>query len=107
MTQFLLLASGVIIACVLSNKLTNKLGMPTLLAFILLGMFLGSDGVAKIHFDNYLLTQEICTLALIFIMFYGGFGTSWKAAKPASMMPSATEQASFTVDMIRLGLRAP
>ena len=85
MTQFLLIASGVIIACVLSNKLTNKLGMPTLLAFILLGMFLGSDGVAKIHFDNYLLTQEICTIALIFIMFYGGFGTSWSAAKPVAV----------------------
>ena len=37
MTQFLLLTSLVIVACVLSNKLTSKLGMPTLLAFILLG----------------------------------------------------------------------
>lgn len=82
MTQFLLLASLVIVACVLSNKLTSKLGMPTLLAFILLGMFFGSDGPLKFHFDNYLLTQEICSLALIFIMFYGGFGTSWSAAKP-------------------------
>jgi len=82
LTQFLLLASLVIVACVLSNKLTSKLGMPTLLAFILLGMFFGSDGLVNIHFDNYLLTQEICSIALIFIMFYGGFGTKWSEAKP-------------------------
>ena len=85
MTQFLLLASAVIIACVVSNKLTSKLGMPTLLAFILLGMFFGSDGLVQIQFDNYILTQDICTVALIFIMFYGGFGTSWKAAKPIAV----------------------
>ena len=85
MTQFLLMISLVIIACVLSNKLTSKLGMPTLLAFILLGMFFGSDGPVNIHFDDYLLTQEICTIALIFIMFYGGFGTSWSAAKPVAV----------------------
>ncbi len=85
MTEFLLLASAIIIACVVSNRLTHKLGLPTLLAFILLGMFLGSDGVAKIHFDNYHLTQEICTIALIFIMFYGGFGTNWGEAKPIAV----------------------
>lgn len=85
MTQFLLMASIVILACVLCNKVSSKLGVPTLLAFILLGMFFGSDGVVKIHFDNYLLAQEICTLALIFIMFYGGFGTKWSEAKPIAL----------------------
>lgn len=33
------MAAIVIIACVLCNKASSKLGVPTLLAFILLGMF--------------------------------------------------------------------
>ena len=53
-----------------------------LLAFILLGMFFGSDGVVKIPFSNYALAEQICSVALIFIMFYGGFGTKWSEAKP-------------------------
>lgn len=84
MTLILLIAAIVIIACVLCNKLSSKLGVPTLLAFILLGMFFGSDGLVKIPFDNYLLAEDICTLALIFIMFYGGFGTKWSEARPVA-----------------------
>ena len=84
MTHLLLLSALVILACVLCNKLSSKLGVPTLLAFILLGMFFGSDGVVKIPFDNYGLAQNICSFALIFIMFYGGFGTNWKVARPVA-----------------------
>ena len=41
MNLFLLLSAIVILACVLCNRLSSKLGVPTLLAFILLGMFFG------------------------------------------------------------------
>ena len=85
MTHLLLLSALVILACVLCNKLSSKLGVPTLLAFILLGMFFGSDGVVKIPFDNYGLAQNICSFALIFIMFYGGFGTSMREARPVAV----------------------
>ena len=84
MPVYLLLAAIVIFACVFLNKLSSKLGIPTLLAFILLGMFFGSDGIVKIHFDNYEFAEQICSVALIFIMFYGGFGTNWKEAKPVA-----------------------
>ena len=45
MPVYILIASVVIIACIILNKVTNKLGIPMLLAFILLGIFFGSDGV--------------------------------------------------------------
>ena len=53
-----------------------------LLFFIALGLFFGSDGVVKIPFENYAFAEQICSIALIFIMFYGGFGTNWEEAKP-------------------------
>lgn len=81
----LTIVAVVIIACVLCNKLTNKIGIPMLLAFILLGVAFGSDGIFKIHFDNFEFVEQLCTVALIFIMFYGGFGTSWKEAKPVAV----------------------
>ncbi|MEE1315350.1 MAG: potassium/proton antiporter [Faecalimonas sp.] len=84
MASLLLLVAIVIFACIALNKISSKLGIPMLLAFILLGMFFGSDGVVKIPFDNYSFAEQICSVALIFIMFYGGFGTNWKEAKPVA-----------------------
>ncbi len=79
---YLLLAAVVLITCVGFNKLSSKLGIPVLLAFILLGMLFGAEGVVKIPFDNYAFAGQICAVALIFIMFYGGFGTKWSEARP-------------------------
>ena len=80
----LLLVALIIIICVLGNKISNKIGMPVLLVFILLGMFFGSDGIVKIKFDNYYFAEQVCSIALLFIMFYGGFGTKWEEAKPVA-----------------------
>ena len=81
----LLITAVVILICVFLNKLSGRLGIPALLAFILAGMFFGTDGVGKIPFDNYVMAEQICSIALIFIMFYGGFGTKWEAAKPVAV----------------------
>ena len=56
----LLLSAAVIIICVLANKLSNKIGMPVLIAFIALGMVFGSDGILKIPFENYSFAEQIC-----------------------------------------------
>ena len=56
-----------------------------LLAFILLGMVFGSEGLVQIDFADFGFAETICSIALIFIMFYGGFGTRWKTAKPAAL----------------------
>lgn len=72
-------------ACILANKLSSRLGVPVLLLFILLGIVFGSDGLFKIQFDNYEITESLSSVALIFIMFYGGFGTCWRVAKPVAL----------------------
>ncbi len=84
MTSYILLVSAVILLCVSLKKVSNKLGVPMLLAFILLGMVFGTDGILKIPFDNFKIAEQICSVSLIFIMFYGGFGTNWRHAKPAA-----------------------
>lgn len=89
----LLVTSVIILLCVFFNNISQRLGFPMLLAFIVLGMLFGSDGFIKIDFDNYAMAETVCSTALIFIMFYGGFGTKWKEAKPvatiAMLMSSA------------------
>lgn len=81
----LFMVAAVVLICVLLNRFTQKFGIPMLLAFILLGVVFGTDGILKIPFEDYEFAEKICSIALIFIMFYGGFGTNWKQAKPVAI----------------------
>ncbi|OEJ13225.1 K+/H+ antiporter [Brachyspira hampsonii] len=80
----ILLSSIIIILCIIVSKISTKVGVPSLLLFLVLGMIFGTDGLLKIQFDDYRVAEQLCTITLIFIMFYGGFGTNWKAAKPVA-----------------------
>ena len=85
MAIYILVVAVVILICLFFSKISNKLGVPMLLVFIFLGMLFGSDGIFKIQFDNYSFAEQICSVSLIFIMFYGGFGTNWKSAKKVAV----------------------
>lgn len=84
MTKLMIISGLVLIICITSTKVVYRFGVPILLIFIVLGMLFGSDGIVGIYFDNYELTSKLCSLGLVFIMFYGGFGTNWRLAKPIS-----------------------
>lgn len=85
MAIMLLLCCVVILSCIIANRFSSKFGMPALLCFMALGMIFGSDGLLKISFNDYTMTEQLCTVALIFIMFYGGFGTKWQTARPVAV----------------------
>lgn len=85
MDLMLLFVALVIFACIGFQYWSGKIGVPGLFLFIVLGMLCGSDGIFKIPFENYEIANNICSFALIFIMFYGGAGTKWSAAKPVAV----------------------
>ncbi|MCL1881750.1 MAG: potassium/proton antiporter [Oscillospiraceae bacterium] len=85
MEQLLLLASVIVLISIFLCKGMYRFGVPSLLIFILIGMALGSDGLGGIYFDNFLLTQNISSIALAIIMFFGGFGTKWSTARPIAV----------------------
>lgn len=75
MSLIILFCSIVIFSCIITNKFSNKLGMPSLVFFMFLGILFGSDGILKISFSDYDLTSKLCSIGLLFIIFYGGFCT--------------------------------
>jgi cell volume regulation protein A len=52
--------------------------MPALLLFLVIGMLAGSEGIGGIAFDDAGLAQSLSVLALMFILFSGGFDTVWQ-----------------------------
>ena len=83
--EYLLLIGVVIMICIISSKFIEKIAVPSLLIFLALGMCFGENGIFKIPFDNYALADIICSVSLVFIMFYGGFGTNTEEAKPVAV----------------------
>ena len=85
MNGYLLLMGIVIIICVGLHRFTEKIQIPSLLIFIGLGMCFGINGIFRIDFSNYEASEMICSVCLIFVMFYGGFGTSMREARPVAV----------------------
>ena len=99
-TVGILLAAAVIFLCIAADKFSGKFGMPALLLFMGIGMIFGSDGIFKIPFDNYVIAEKVCTVALSLIMFYGGFNTNWKAAKNIALKASLLSTAGVVITAI-------
>lgn len=71
-----------IMLSILASKLSSRVGVPSLLLFLLVGMLAGSEGIGGIHFDNPRLVQTVGVIALIYILFSGGLDTNWKSIRP-------------------------
>lgn len=80
--NIILISSILLIASIIANKASFKLGIPTLILFLLVGMLAGSEGIGKIYFDDPHTAQLLGVVALNFILFSGGMDTKWESVKP-------------------------
>jgi potassium/hydrogen antiporter len=74
--------STLIILSILTIKLSNRFGIPSLVLFLAIGMIAGSDGLGGITFDNPSLVRSLGITALALILFSGGLDTEWSAVRP-------------------------
>lgn len=79
---FLLFFSILLIACIVSSKVSDRFGIPSLVVFLAVGMLAGSDGLLGLSFDNRQIAQDVGTIALIFILYAGGLDTNLKSIRP-------------------------
>lgn len=75
--QILIGVSILLLVAVLASKASSRLGVPSLLLFLLIGMLAGSEGPGGIPFDDAQLAQTLGVIALVFILFAGGLDTDW------------------------------
>jgi cell volume regulation protein A len=74
--------STLVILSILTIKLSNRFGIPSLVLFLAIGMLAGSDGPGGIAFDNAPLVRSLGITALVLILFSGGLDTEWSAVRP-------------------------
>lgn len=102
MVKYLVVIAVIIFICVFLNKVSSRVGVPVLLLFIFLGMFFGVN--EDFSAESYSYVEHICSIALIFIMFYGGFGTRWKSARPVAVEAGLLATAGVVLTAGVLGL---
>ena len=72
----------ILIIAVLSCKTSDKIGLPVLVGFILIGMAIGR----WFGFEDISDAEQICNFSLMLIIFTGGFQTNFAEAKPVLAM---------------------
>ena len=102
--NILLVGSVLIFISVLAGKTSLRIGVPTLLLFLAIGMLAGSEGIGEIHFDNPGAAQFIGIVALNFILFSGGFETDWHSVKPVMWHGVALSVLGVLITTFALGL---
>ncbi|HEX4526714.1 MAG TPA: cation:proton antiporter, partial [Gaiellaceae bacterium] len=86
-----MLAIGAVLAASVAMAFAAaKTRLPALVAFLGLGMILGSDGPGGVAFDDVQLAREVGVVSLVAILYEGGLSTSWRrlraVAAPAVLL---------------------
>lgn len=79
-----LLVGAVLAGSILIALIASHMGVPSLVAFLGLGMLLGSDGFG-LAFDDVELARMVGTVGLAAILFEGGLSTSWRRLREAAL----------------------
>lgn len=77
----ILVVSLMIIFVVFTAFFTKKLNIPLILISLLIGIIFGSDVTGIIYFDDAQLTKRVADIALIFVLFSGGFSIKYSDLK--------------------------
>jgi potassium/hydrogen antiporter len=80
--NILLIGSVLLILSIISSKTSLKLGVPTLIFFLVIGMLAGSDGPGGIYFNDPETARLLGVVALTFILFSGGLDTKGESIRP-------------------------
>lgn len=76
-TALLFATFGVLLVlCAATSRTLERLGIPIVLLFLILGMLAGTEGIAGVDFENYTYAFRLGTMALILILLDGGLNTS-------------------------------
>jgi potassium/hydrogen antiporter len=102
--NILLIGSILLLISIVAGKTTNKLGVPTLIFFLIVGVLAGSEGIGGIHFDNAALAQLIGITALNFILFSGGLDTNWQSIKPVLWKGIALSTIGVVLTALSVGI---
>lgn len=96
----LLIGGTVLLASIAAARAAHRIGLPSLLLFLAVGVIAGEDGLG-LQFDDAQLAQALGTAALAVILVEGGLTTQWSDVRrllaPAGVLATAGVAVSVAV----------
>src|SRR5439155_8644860 len=84
----------------------SRTGVPSLVAFLALGMLLGSDGLGGIQFDDAELARKVGIICLGAILFEGGLSTWWRRLREVAVPAALLSTVGVAVTAVLTGAAA-
>ncbi|MFC3893357.1 potassium/proton antiporter [Lentzea rhizosphaerae] len=101
-TVVLGVGAAVLLISVVAVRVSTRLGLPSLLLYLGIGVLLG-ESVAGIRFDDADLTQSLGIAALVLILSEGGLTTRWQAVKSSLWLGVALSTVAVAVSVAVTG----
>ncbi len=101
-----LAAGGLLVLSLLIAFGASRIGIPSLVAFLIFGMLLGSDGPGGIEFSDASVAQIIGTAGLVLILFEGGLSTSWRRLRGVALPAVALSTLGVLITAALVGAAA-
>ncbi|MFU8872560.1 potassium/proton antiporter [Micromonospora sp. SL4-19] len=99
----LLLGAAVLLVAVGAVRFSTRLGVPSLLVYLALGVAIGEAGLG-IHFHDVELTRVLGFCALIVIIAEGGLSARWSTLRPVLGMAAALSTIGVLVSILVVGV---
>jgi cell volume regulation protein A len=93
-----LAGAAVLLVAVLAVRVSTRLGLPSLLLYLGIGVVIGEAGLG-LHFDDAALAQTLGLAALVVILTEGGLTTRWHAVRPALPLAVVLSTAGVAVSV--------
>jgi cell volume regulation protein A len=113
MAEIYLIAPLILLLVVVVAALLDRWSVPVILIALGAGILFGSDVLAWWDFSDVTLTNQMANLALVFILFQGGFSTRREHFRAVSLPAAGLATwgviltAAVTFLVLRLGLQWP
>lgn len=98
----LLVGAAVLLVAVGAVRLSTRMGLPSLLVYLLIGMIIGESGLG-IRFDDAELTRTLGFCALIMIIAEGGLTARWTALRPVLGLAATLSTVGVAVSVAVVG----
>jgi cell volume regulation protein A len=103
MDYALLVGAAVLLVAVAAVRLSTRLGLPSLLVYLFIGMVIGESGFG-IRFDDADLTRTLGFCALIVIIAEGGLTARWSTLRPVLALSATLATVGVAVSIAVVGL---
>ncbi|GAA3932864.1 potassium/proton antiporter [Actinomadura viridis] len=103
---WLLLGASLVLCAIVAVRLSHRAGLPTLLAYMGIGLFMGEGGPFPIEFHDARLAETLGLAALVLILAEGGITTDWRHVRPSVPAALAVSTIGTLISILVVGFAA-